>query len=47
MGIGLKKEIVFFFIIEKGIVSLLMKMPVVIAVKGVGFLNDSMPYFIL
>jgi hypothetical protein len=40
----LKKEIICC-IIENGIATLLMKMLLVIAVDGVGYFNDSMPYF--
>jgi hypothetical protein len=45
-GIGFKKEIVCC-IIENGIATLLMKMLLVIAVNGVGYFNDSMPYLTL
>jgi hypothetical protein len=46
MGIGLKKEIVFF-IIETEMASVLVKMLLVFAVKAVGFSDGTMPYFML
>ena len=44
--IGLKKEIVCC-VIENGTATLLMKMLLVIAVNGVGYFNDNMPYLTL